>query len=391
MTPEQRHQLAIVKDQQEPAIKPRYIYSDTLFQPWAAITTDTSAFTSYSNVDRRSADSLTLEEFITQYEQPGIPVIITDLVTKWPAFGQWSLPWLVSHHGDTARFRAEALSMTLREYASYHDRVFADEAPLYLFDKHFGETCPGLSDDFTVPSYFGCEDLFGVLKDSEHGRPDYRWVIVGPDRSASTWHKDPNATSAWNAIVSQTGAKKWMFWPPDMVPPGVYTDKDESEVTSPISVPSWFNSFYKEAHKLIRPMEAVCNPGEVIFVPSGWWHCVLNLGANIAITQNYVSRRNLTSVAAFLYKKRDQVSGCREGTGESLYERFKEAMQKQHPDYWDAHCSEIEKHEADAAENQPTLWERLQSGTDCGDSGETNTSGNGSSSSSGGFTFGFAF
>ena len=66
-----------------------------------------------------------------------------------------------------------------------------------------------------VPKYFD-EDLFSVLGDA--GRPDHRWLIMGPPRSGSTFHKDPNATSAWNAVV--TGSKKWILYPPNVLPPG---------------------------------------------------------------------------------------------------------------------------------------------------------------------------
>lgn len=66
-----------------------------------------------------------------------------------------------------------------------------------------------------VPQQF-CEDLFSVL--GESNRPDYRWLIMGPERSGSSFHKDPNATAAWNAVVK--GSKKWVLFPPHVTPPG---------------------------------------------------------------------------------------------------------------------------------------------------------------------------
>ena len=42
-------------------------------------------------------------------------------------------------------------------------------------------------------------DYFKVL--GEEKRPHYKWVIFGPNRSGSTFHVDPNGTSAWNAVL----------------------------------------------------------------------------------------------------------------------------------------------------------------------------------------------
>lgn len=70
-----------------------------------------------------------------------------------------------------------------------------DESPLYLFDKSFVEKMGLrvgniLDGNYWIPECFA-EDLFAVLGEQ---RPDHRWLIMGPERSGSTFHKDPNAT-----------------------------------------------------------------------------------------------------------------------------------------------------------------------------------------------------
>ena len=32
-----------------------------------------------------------------------------------------------------------------------------------------------------------------------------------------------------------------------------------------------------------RPLEGICKAGEIMFVPNGWWHMVINLEDSIAI------------------------------------------------------------------------------------------------------------
>jgi hypothetical protein len=43
----------------------------------------------------------------------------------------------------------------------------------------------------------------------EH-RPDFRWLIIGPKRSGTSFHIDPYLTSAWNALLS--GRKLWLLY-----------------------------------------------------------------------------------------------------------------------------------------------------------------------------------
>ncbi|KAI8620396.1 hypothetical protein BC830DRAFT_1052101, partial [Chytriomyces sp. MP71] len=265
------------------------LYSDFLFGSWRCSTVPLDILCradAKETIDRRSG--LSLADFVREYDEPGKPVILTDIVTQWPAYHKWSMGHLESTLGDTV-FRAEAIDCTFKTYAEYarvnraHEDAF-EEAPLYLFDKFFSKRTQ-LAGDYTVPEYFS-QDLFRLL--GEDARPDYRWIIIGPARSGSTFHLDPNSTSAWNAVI--TGSKKWILFPPDCVPPGVFPSADGSEVTTPISLAEWFMNHYDEMESWpVKPIECVCRAGEVIYVPRGWWHCVMNLEESIAITQNFVN------------------------------------------------------------------------------------------------------
>jgi len=79
-------------------------------------------------------------------------------------------------------------------------------------------------------------------------------VIMGPKRSWSTFHKDPNYTLAWNAVAS--GSKKWILFPPYVTPPGVCQSEDGSEMATPISIIEWFLSFYADCKDIEARLEA---------------------------------------------------------------------------------------------------------------------------------------
>ncbi|KAJ3210926.1 hypothetical protein HDU82_007154 [Entophlyctis luteolus] len=290
-------------------------FSDYLFCSWrcAATPLDLLCRTSApENIDRRS--KLSVSDFIAEYDAPGIPVILTDVVPQWPAFTKWSMQYLADSFPDVV-FRAESIDVPFSTYASYSARCCLDggsfeEAPIYLFDKFFASRTD-LTQDYSVPEYFS-QDYFKLL--GAENRPDYRWIIIGPPRSGSTFHIDPNSTSAWNAVIK--GSKKWILFPPDCIPPGVFPSADGSEVTTPISLAEWFLNHYDEMKSWpVQPIECICREGELLYVPRGWWHCVMNIEETIAITQNFVNDCNLENVLQFIRTKGDQVSGY--GSSES--------------------------------------------------------------------------
>ncbi|PRP78260.1 hypothetical protein PROFUN_13870 [Planoprotostelium fungivorum] len=287
-------------------------YSDVLYNQWYCSTVDLSPWATYENIERRS--NLSLEEFIEKYEKPNRPVIITDIVPTT----QWTKENMLKNYGDTKFKTDQGVSMTLRDYFQYSSSI-QEVSPMYLFDNMFADKAPSLRGAYEVPPYFK-EDFFEMLPTKE--RPSYRWILVGPARSGSSFHKDPNFTSAWNGLFS--GCKKWILYPPEHVPPGVHPSEDGWEVETPEGVIEWFIDFYPQTKKAgaYRPVEAIMKPGELIFIPSSWWHTVLNIEESIAVTQNFVSKANLFNVNRFLKSK----------PSSQLYDAFQEALNTNHPE-----------------------------------------------------------
>lgn len=360
-------------------------------------------------VPQASGHGLTQADFVSKYDERRVPVVLRGAAAAWPAYQKWTLDWLHSQLGDV-KCVAGHFHMALGTFIKYcrdvgawsaavdagtvqaaRQRALAarvggkrsrsgsacsegsvedggpavlDDQPLYMFDRDFALRAPCLVEDYSLPAAFPA-DMFACL--GEH-RPHWRWLILGPARSGSTFHVDPNATSAWNAAIR--GSKRWVMYPPSMPPPGVHATPDGSSVAVPMAVTEWWDGFYEhhvnqrkaalraaaaaahaagqaslaaDEHALAGsefyhgPLEFTQQAGDVVFVPSGWWHTVLNLEQpTIAITHNFVTPANADAVLQFLKRKPDQVSGVPHADAPQLYGKFAAALQAHYPEVWDS-------------------------------------------------------
>jgi hypothetical protein len=349
------------------------LFSDVLHRPFYCanipLTPYASNIPAENNIPR--LDNLTEPEFNSNWTSK--PFILTAPVREWPIFKTWNTDTLVEKYADVT-FRAEAVDWPLKTYVEY-TRDQHDESPTYLFDCSFVEkmgikVSSGPTEDPEVsywpPACFGT-DLFDVLGEQ---RPDRRWLIAGPARSGSTFHKDPNGTSAWNAVI--TGSKYWLMFP--FPPPGIYLSADKSEITAPLSIAEYLLTFHEEARRTPGCMEGVCKAGEVLHVPSGWFHLVLNLEEGVAVTQNFVPRGKLPDVMAFLKDKKDQVSGFKDDV-QNPYGLFVERLEQKYPELLKEGLEALDKRK----KGGKLKWEELVNGS--ADEKEENAQG--------GFSFGF--
>ena len=185
----------------------------------------------------------------------------------------------------------------------------ADDIPLYLFDNGLARPGHVLAGDYEVPDYFA-DDLFALLPPA--ARPVDRWLLVGGPRSGSAFHTDPNGVSAWSATVS--GRKKWIFFPPDVIPPGVRPSADGADLVAPLSVAEWFEDYYEQAAAHPRALQCETGPGDVVFVPRMWWHMVINVNSGegelvVSVSGNFCSPAGLETVLRTLKEMPQCVAG----------------------------------------------------------------------------------
>lgn len=313
------------------------LFSDLLYRPFQCTQVD------YERIVKRVLEEepvkgvipvmpereMTLEKF-TNEGWNGKPFML-NLEDERPA-AKWTVNDLVDRFGDVV-FRQEYMDWKLKVYNEYMHQN-EDEKPLYLFDCGSEAMQTTLRKEYRVPAadVIGDDHDFFTLLGTV--RPDHRWLILGPKRSGSSFHKDPNATCAWNAVLA--GHKYWVMFPPDIPPPGIATDGEESEVTAPCSIAEWFlGGFYDQARLQLQEssqegqgqsgsfMHGVCGPNQMMYVPSGWWHLVVNLDECLALTGNFVPAASLSMVLDFLKNKPDQISGFKWAKLRALLDKTK--------------------------------------------------------------------
>lgn len=113
--------------------------------------------------------------------------------------------------------------------------------------------------------------------------------------------------------------------------------------------------------------ETTQRAGDLVFVPSGWWHVVLNVTDTVALTQNFVSKANLPKVLKFCRDKPEQVSGTAPGlslgcriallpltcqAGVDLYQEFIQQLSLHAPAALTAAEQELSR--------PKSIWARLQ-------------------------------
>ena len=253
-----------------------------------------------SPIERR--DHPSYAEFVGEFLHPRKPLVITGTLEKWKARSQWTPAFFKERFGDVALHvenqpytlggflphRDDGKALTLGEFI---DLVLAstEENPApYLRNVHIDKFLPELNDDLQpLPEYFQPNWLAGPLAqplDSRLHGGRFELYIGGAGGKFPVLHFD---TWYIHTFLSQIyGVKRYTLFAPDQTP-FLYARGNQSRVDLENPDLEKFPLFARATR-----IELNLGPGEILFVPAGWWHTAKILSPSITVSASRVNASN---------------------------------------------------------------------------------------------------
>ncbi len=272
------------------------------------------------SIDRRS--NLSQDEFEKSYLFPNRPVIFSDGLRFWNTIQKWTPDFFKSQFPER-KVTIDGATYTIREFIDLiKHSSFENPAP-YLRAQKIAEVFPELLPEIQALFPYS-QSNWGQSK----AFPGWIQRFVMPEiligGKGGRFHALHYDNCHLHAYVAQVfGKKQFFLLPPDQTP-YVYPDPAMPNVSliKNIHQPD-YNRFplLRNATFVSETLE----PGEVVFVPSGWWHTTLMPAASVSITWNQVNASNwdkFSNDIKTVYSEKHSVLGALFGVYGSLIKRL---------------------------------------------------------------------
>jgi hypothetical protein len=269
-----------------------------------------------TEIDRRQ--NLSYEEFAKDYLYANKPVIVTDALREWKALRRWSPAFFKQEFGnmkfslnDDLKGKAGYKGDGNTEYTmgGFIDRVLSstEENPApYFRNQILYDLFPSLKQDIEplpeyfqpnwLPDHYMVEDVGKVLNRGAA----LELYIGGKGGAFPVLHYDGVGAHAF--LMQIYGQKKFIVYPPSqekfLYP---WPEKQNLSLINSLDNPD-LNKFplFAKAEPIVFTLE----PGEMLFIPSHWWHTTKMLSPCISISVNVVNQSNWQELVDFVSKRR---------------------------------------------------------------------------------------
>ena len=270
-------------------------------------------------IDRVSA--LSVENFRTEYMLKNRPVLVTDALRDWHLREVWTPEYLVQHLGHervqvyNRAFELKSLvrlSSFLNTRFNRSDPVEGPEIPhvrwyTRLRDVQFcwaDEAFERLSRNWSMPYFLPATDYaFPFCPAPRRADPTLdhfpaKGLFLSERGAVTGLHVEPWGSDA--LYCQLYGTSSWLMYSPDQEP---YLC-DGAEIVDLAEPDRERFPLFDKAH---ASHVFLLHPGDVIYVPHGWYHHARSESDSISLTWNFVHRWTLDEFFAWLGRPKSRV------------------------------------------------------------------------------------
>ncbi|XP_052864490.1 2-oxoglutarate and iron-dependent oxygenase JMJD4 homolog [Anopheles cruzii] len=171
----------------------------------------------------------------------------------------------------------------------------------YLKDWHLRSMVPEYA-FYETPHFFASDWLNEYLLDQ--GLDDYRFVYLGASGTWTAFHADVFGSFSWS--VNICGQKLWYFLPPS----------EEQKLADGLRNLPFRVTEQSLQDAGVNYYTVQQQPGEAVFVPTGWYHQVLNVEDAVSVNHNWINGCNAKNLwknlRSALCDVRREIDDCRD-------------------------------------------------------------------------------
>lgn len=252
-------------------------------------------------------DLIDKEQFYQEYFLKSQPLVIRQGINDWPALSLWSPEYFARIYSNKkikiaifnkkSHYREPHMEeIAMKDAVSRICTNTNSEIKYYILQQSIPDNYEEIMQDFQLPTWI------------EKKREDYFINLwFGEAGNKTPLHFD----SSHNFLAQVYGRKKVMLFPPE-----------QSEFLSPMPLEEGKNFHLSQLidlenpdydqfpkFKYATPISFVLSPGEVLFIPSGWWHYVTSIDIAISINFFWATKIDecnpehlLRNIANYLYE-----------------------------------------------------------------------------------------
>jgi hypothetical protein len=221
-------------------------------------------------------ENLSSHEFFTQYAKPNRPVVLKDFAKDWPALKKWSPEYFEETYGDnTVQVYNGSFSKPGKSYmgrardmrfGDYLNSILNSGQDLRMFLYNIVSKAPELKKDVNLPPL-----MKGFSK-------RFLFMFFGPKGAVTQIHYDIDMSHVFHTAIK--GRKRFVLFA---------QSESKKLYRHPFTIRSYVDVDNPDFEKYpllkeAKGFEVMLEPGETLFIPSGFWHHVVYEDAGYALS-----------------------------------------------------------------------------------------------------------